>query len=295
MEGYYLKKIIKTLDNLEFELKEDFNFSWLSKYGKVFCVFDKQDSGNICFGVEKENKKLFIKYAGAPTINYDGNYGEAILRMKNSIPIYEDIHHQNLINLIDHFEQSGGYVTIYEWIDGECLHSHWNFDKYPKYTHPSSPNFKFNQLDLELKLGCLDDIFKLHKLVAEKGYVAIDFYDGSIMYDFKRNKTTICDIDFYDKSPLINTMGTMWGSSRFMSPEEFELGATIDEITNVFTMGAIAFELLGDNYNRTIEKWTASEKLFDVAKKATNKNRNERYQSISDFYTNWKSNNISII
>ena len=288
--GDYLKKIIKTLDNIQFELKEDFNFSWLSKYGNVFCVFDKQDSGNICFGVEKEDKKLFIKYAGAPTINYDGNYEDAILRMKNSILIYEDIHHQNLINLIDHFEKSGGYVTIYEWVDGECLHAHWNFDKYPKYTHHSSPNFKFNQLDLELKLDCIDDIFKLHKLVVKKGYVAIDFYDGSIMYDFKTNKTTICDIDFYAKSPFINTMGQMWGSSRFMSPEEFELGATIDEITNVFTMGAIAFELLGNNYNRNIESWTASEKLFDVAKKATSKDKYERYQCISDFYSDWKSN-----
>jgi serine/threonine-protein kinase len=47
----------------------------------------------------------------------------------------------------------------------------------------------------------------------------------------------------------------MWGSSRFMSPEEFELGATIDGSTNVFTMGAVSFELLGNNYNRSIEEW----------------------------------------
>jgi serine/threonine protein kinase, bacterial len=40
-------------------------------------------------------------------------------------------------------------------------------------------------------------------------------------------------------------MGRLWGSSRFMSPEEFGLGAKIDERTNVFNMGAIAFGLLG--------------------------------------------------
>ena len=132
MEVQYLKKIIKTLDNVQFELKEDFDFSWLSKYGDVFCVFDKQDSGNICFGVRRENKKLFIKYAGAPTINYDGKYEDAILRMKNSIPVYEDIQNENLIKLTDHFAQSGGYTTIYQWVDGECLNAHWDFDKYPK-------------------------------------------------------------------------------------------------------------------------------------------------------------------
>ena len=84
-------------------------------------------------------------------------------------------------------------------------------------------------------------------------------------------------------------MGHMWGSSRFMSPEEFEKGATIDEITNVFTMGAITFEILGNNYNRNIEQWKTSEKLFLVAKKATNNDRSQRYQSIDDFYNAWKT------
>lgn len=283
-----MKKFIKQIDSVSFELKEDFDFSWLNNYGKVFCVFDEQDSGNICFGIEGENKKLFIKYAGAPTVNYDGKYEDAILRMKKAISIYENIHHPNLIKLVKHFKQGEGYLSIYEWVDGECLHAHWNFERYPKYTHPESPNFKFNQLRLEQKLNCLDKIFNLHKLIAEKGYVAIDFYDGSIIYNFETNETTICDIDFYTKAPFINTMGRMWGSSRFMSPEEFEKGATIDEITNVFTMGATAFEILGNNLGRNIEQWKASEELFHVAKKATNENRKERYQSISDFHNAWK-------
>jgi serine/threonine-protein kinase len=30
--------------------------------------------------------------------------------------------------------------------------------------------------------------------VAKQNYVAIDFYDGSIMYDFDTNTTTICDL-----------------------------------------------------------------------------------------------------
>ena len=284
-----MEKVIKNIDSVSFKLKKDFDFEWLSKYGKVFCVFDQQDSGNICFGVKNENKKLFIKYAGAPTINYDGKYEDAILRMKTVTSIYKDIHHPNLIKLIEGYKQGEGYASIFEWENGECLHAHWNFDKYPKYTHPKSPNFKFNQLCLELKLDCLDKVFSLHELVAENGYIAIDFYDGSIMYDFVTNKTTICDIDFYVKGSFINTMGRMWGSSRFMSPEEFKRGATIDETTNVFTMGASSFEILGDNNNRTLERWEASDKLFKVAKKATNDDRSKRYQSISDFYNAWKT------
>lgn len=40
----------------------------------------------------------------------------------------------------------------------------------------------------------------------------------------------------------------MWGSSRFQSPEEYQLGADIDEVTNVYTIGATAFALFGE-YN----------------------------------------------
>lgn len=29
----------------------------------------------------------------------------------------------------------------------------------------------------------------------------MDFYDGSIMYDFLTDATTICDIDFFRKTP----------------------------------------------------------------------------------------------
>jgi serine/threonine protein kinase, bacterial len=97
------------------------------------------------------------------------------------------------------------------------------------------------------------------------------------------------DIDFYTKNPFINTMGRMWGSSRFMSPEEFERSAIIDEITNVFTMGAISFEILGNNHNRILEQWKASKKLFRVAEKAISNDRSQRYQSISDFYNAWKT------
>ncbi|MEG6589082.1 hypothetical protein [Paenibacillus barengoltzii] len=77
--------------------------------------------------------------------------------------------------------------------------------------------------------------------MAERGYVAIDFYDGCVLYDFAAQKTILSNIDLYAKSPYINTMGRMWGSSRFMSPEEFTLGAVIDEVSNVYVMGATAF------------------------------------------------------
>ena len=81
-------------------------------------------------------------------------------------------------------------------------------------------------------------------------------------------------------------MGRMYGSAKFMSPEEFELGATIDEITNVYTAGAFAFALFG-NYSRNIVDWKLSNKLFEVATNAVSDDRNKRYQSINEFRKVW--------
>lgn len=267
--------IVKKIDGISFKLKEEFDFSFLSKYGRVFCVFDEQDSGNICFGVQKNDKKFFIKVAGALTAEYDGKPEDAIERLKSAIPIYEDLKHKSLIELLEHRVIYNGYIAVFRWVYGECMGKQY------------SSRYKFKNLTLHEKLNIFDDILLFHKYVNDSGYIAIDFYDGSIMYDFDTHKTTICDIDFYEKKPVTNTMGRMWGSSRFMSPEEYQLGADIDEITNVYLMGATAFALMGGELDRSLEKWEANKALFEVASKAVSKDRKERFQSINQFISAW--------
>ncbi|MGE6540700.1 protein kinase domain-containing protein [Bacillus luti] len=275
------------LNHVTFQLKERHNFDWLIKLGTVFAVFDQQDSGNLSFGVEKDGQKKFIKYAGAPTISYNGNADDAIKKLKNSVSIYEELQHPSLIKLIEHFPVQSGYVLVFNWFDGECLHPHWNFPPPEKYIHPNSPFFKFKHLSINERIRSLNSIFSFHTYVEKKNYVAIDFYDGSILYNFITNETKICDIDLYSKKPYINKMGRLWGSSRFMAPEEFELNAMIDEKTNVFNMGAMAFTLLGGEKDRTFIKWDASKELYEVAYRAVNENRVERYASVNEFYEAW--------
>ncbi|MEZ3425907.1 MAG: hypothetical protein K1W13_00675 [Lachnospiraceae bacterium] len=131
------------------------------------------------------------------------------------------------------------------------------------------------------------DILDFLCYVVRNGYVAIDFYDGSILYDFENHRTTICDIDFFRKQPCRNDMGRMWGSALFQSPEEYRLHADIDEITNVYTAGAMAFALFG-NYNRTRETWQLSDAAFCVAKKAVSEAREARYQSLQALREAWE-------
>ncbi|TVX93538.1 serine/threonine protein kinase [Paenibacillus agilis] len=276
-----------TLDEVEFQLQNEHDFGWLSKLGRVFKVFDKQDSGNISFGVERNGEKIFVKYAGAQTEHYSGITDTAVASLKAAIHLYEKLRHPTLIRLIDHFEVGSGYAAIFEWVEGESLHPHWAFPPPAKYTHPDSPCYRFKQLPVETRLASLERIFDFHVHVEASGYVAVDFYDGSLLYNFTTNEMKICDIDYYQKKPLINKMGKFYGSKRFMSPEEFTLGAPIDERTNVFTMGAMAFALLGGELDRSFSKWDAGKLLHEVAVRAVNEDRELRFASVAAFKAAW--------
>ncbi|WP_419886545.1 serine/threonine protein kinase [Paenibacillus sp. B-A-8] len=282
------KKYTYEIDAVSFQLQEPYDFAWLTKLGVVFKVFDQQDSGNLSFGVEKEGQKFFVKFAGAKPLTFDGNPLDAVSRLIEAIPLYNELESKSLINLVSHFEVGTGYAAVFEWFAGECLHSHWLFAGEAKLSHPESPFYRYKQLSVEQRLASLDVIFSFHELVELQGYVAVDFYDGSILYDFENDETRICDIDFYRLKPTVNDLGeNFWGSSRFKSPEEFILGAPIDEVTNVFNMGATAFVLLGGASDRSFAKWEASKAQYDVALRAVSLEREERFQSVAAFKLAW--------
>ncbi len=90
----------------------------------------------------------------------------------------------------------------------------------------------------------------------------------------------------YRDSPFVNEMGRMFGSSRYMAPEEFERGAAIDERTNVFTMGRTAANLLSDG---TLDRsdFRGSDERYEVVRKACSGERRKRYASVGDFYAAW--------
>lgn len=178
---------------------------------------------------------------------------------------------------------------MFDWVEGTGLNPREHFPPSQKYTNPNSPFKQFKDLSVELRLSAYRRILDFHEFVEDSGYVAVDFYDGSIVYDFDRAALTICDVDHYRPKPYENRMGRMWGSSRFMSPEEFELGAPIDERTIVYCMGATAFCLLGSDRDRAARWWDADERLFRIATKAVAEEPSLRFQSVSRYNDEWKS------
>ena len=284
------------IDDIEFKLRGYQDFSWLNNYGKVFLVIDETGSGCISFGIKNGNKKYFFKIAGAKTVEAEVSEEESIKLLKEAVIKYKDIKHNNLIKYVDSFDYEQFFIVIYEFAEGECLFDHWNFDRY-KITKEITPLMKFKSLSIEKRFCVAEKLFSFFETFIECGYVAVDFYDSSIMYDFDSDKVTFCDIDLFRKLPTINDLGKeYYGTKRLKAPEENELGATIDELTSEFTLGAIIFDMfsnvenLDDRYEagmfipNNFEMFELSKKVYDVLIKATSYDRNNRYKTIKEFH-----------
>ncbi len=272
--------IEQRIDGVPFLLRRPHDFNWLAPFGVVFRVWDRQDSGNIAFGLKIEDQQVFIKYAGAATADYEGHAVDAVRRLREAADVYEILEHPTLVRLLDHFETEDGYAMLFEWAEGELLR---------RDDSPSSPITRFRRLPIDERVDAVERILDFHAHVEAFGYVAIDFYDGSLIYDFERKQITICDIDFYSPTPYTNEMGRMWGSSRFMSPEEYELGSAIDSRTNVYGLGAMAFCLLGSETDRSRERWEAGEALFELAARAVSPDRSDRWETVAELLEAWRA------
>lgn len=291
------------LDGVCFSLKDEYDFSWLKSLGTVFAVFAQNDSGNISFGVNSGHEKWFIKAAGLRTLESIRTPLEAVEALKSAIAVYKDIQHQNLIELVKYFQVGDAYIAMFKWAEGDCLFDYWNFEQYRGNPQMIAPAERFKQLPVTQRIKSADTLFSFLDKVAKSGYAAVDFYDGSILYDFVHNVTTICDIDFFRKKPIKNDMGEeYWGTKRLKAPEEYILHAPIDEITNVYTLGALLFNNYFGHYTEreiqlrytqnqfipcSFEKWDLNKACYDAALKAVELDRTKRYRSIKDFYTAW--------
>lgn len=295
---------INKLDNIEFRLKELHDFSWLKKYGEAFWIVDETGSGCVCVGMKNGDTRLFCKIAGVNTVEAEVSPEESVRILKNAVHLYTDLAHPHLIKLIEHYEYNDFYAAVFQWADGECLFDHWNFEKYKKNPQIKSPKQRFKALPAAKKIKVVDSLFSFLQNVSEKGYTAVDFYDGSLMYDFASDTLTICDIDLFRKAPVINDIGTDWfGTKRLKAPEEYRKGGVIDQQTNLFTLGALIFEFFGNFSDEEMKRryitsrfepcllsnWELGRESYQVAIKAVEADKNRRWRNFAEFFKAWKN------
>ena len=208
---------------------------FLSALGEVFAVFDArtQDSGNISYGVRCGDTAFFVKTAGLPDdprplLGFPARVG----LLENAAALAQSLTppHPALARLRRVLPSPHGPLLVYDWAPGHLLRG-----AALAALHAQTP---------EAALRILDALYDLHRALAAAGWIAVDLYDGSLLYDPTDGRLTVIDLDLYRRGPFRNQMGRMFGSSRFMAPEEHQRGARIDQRTTVFTLGRAACVLL---------------------------------------------------
>jgi hypothetical protein len=259
---------------------------FLERAGRVFATFDArtQDSGNVSFGVEADGARYFVKTAGdsadtKPVLKHS----ERVLLLMNAAKLAGDFQHPALPALHNIIASPWGPMLIYQWAEGDLVGA-----PAEKRSDPASAFQRFRALPLEQLIDAIGVIVEVHQELEARGWVACDFYDRSMIYDFARRKLSLIDLDNYSQGPFVNEMGRMFGSTRFMAPEEFERGAMIDDTTTVFVMGRVMSVFLGDG---ALERSTfsGSGALYELMLHACTEDREARPQSVHDFALAWRA------
>ncbi len=253
--------------------------AYLASIGAVFARFETQDSGNVSYGVRAGEHRFFVKTAGRvhdplPVLSHVAR----IELLRNAVELAR-VSHAAMPALHRVIESPTGPMLVYDWFDGELLHAR-SADR----DEPTSAFQRFRVLPVERIVACLDTVFDLHVVLVRTGWVAGDFYDGCLLYDFASAELRIIDLDNYHRGPYANTTGRMFGSARFMAPEEFTLGATIDERTTVFNFGRTAFVFLGEP-----GAFRGSPTQLAAAARGCDPVPERRFATVADFTTAWRA------
>ena len=246
--------------------------TYLQQIGEMTYRFPEHDSGCQSFRVVSDNQHWFVKYADTP---------QPITWLKQAVRFHAAVQHEALPRLHNTFTTPDGFVLVYDWVDGEGLRPERELSA--GELHPLD---RFCALPTVEIVAALNVIYDVHILIEKRGFIAEDFYDGCIIYNFEKKQVHLYDFDHYHPKPFINDRGRLSGSRRFMAPEEFQKGERIDERTNVFMLGRTAFVLLTNNSNSR-DDWKGNDAMWNVAKKATNVDKQLRYQSVQEFVSAW--------
>lgn len=251
---------------------------YMAQAGEVFRAFRNQDSGCVSYGVLAQGRRWFVKHSEDP---------RGVASLRRAQYLHSNVGHRALPHLYHTFETPGELALVYEWVPGELLYYGRSVME-RHHSHPAHPAVRFRALSTAKILDTLDTIYDVHLILADRGFIAVDFYDGCIIYDFEQSLTHLCDLDEYRVGPFVLEADRGLGSSRFMAPEEFQRGAMIDQITNVFTLGRTAILLLGDGTGSTAS-WRGTDESREVVVRATALDRAGRHQSVRGFVEEWRS------
>lgn len=257
--------------------------------GRVLARYDHrtQDSGNVSWIVRTPEADLFVKTAGEDVPPPDGapipylDHAERVALLRTALEISRTVDHPVLARLRNVAETPSGPMLIYERAPGRLVGVP-SADR----EDPGSSYRRFAEADPRTRLAVFDQLLDAHRAMEAAGWVACDLYDGCLMVDLATSRLTLIDLDTYQRGAFTNGMGTMFGSARFMAPEEFEFGAIIDARTTVFTLGRLISHF-GTGLTEDLEEFCGGGQAGRVIARATRPDCEDRFASVEEFEAAW--------
>ncbi|MFI5046466.1 MAG: serine/threonine protein kinase [Acidimicrobiia bacterium] len=250
------------------------------RVGSVFMSLHMQDSRCHAYGVEAAGQRWFLK---------GSLEARAVPSLERAVAVHRRVAHPSIIPLEHVVRTPGGLVLVYPWIDGEVLYGVPNGGVAARRGR-GSPHERFRALSLAEVLVAFDALLDAHVAIAGAGFVAVDLYDGCFIYDFVARRMWICDLDEYRPGPFVVEGERLPGSTRFMAPEEWVEGATIDERTTVFNLGRTGLVLLDEGPDAPVEvgdSFRGTGAMADVLIHATQLDPEDRHESVAELADAW--------
>ena len=251
--------------------------AYLARIGDVFRVFGKQDSGCMAYGVRlpDRDERWFVKTAVAAA-------GRRSL--ERAWGFHQAVRHPVIVPQVHRIALPDGSGVVMPWLDGEVLYDPAERGRGDR-TSPGSPMARFRSLPVARIEAAFARVLDAHLVVEAAGYVAVDLYDGALLYDFAAEEMRLIDLDEYRPGPFVLDAERLPGSTRFMALEEYERGSTIDIRTTVHVLGRMARLLLdaGDEERA----WRGTPAQLRVLERATHPDPGERFAGVREFADAW--------
>jgi serine/threonine-protein kinase len=178
------------------------------------------------------------------------------------------VQHETLVAPVRVATGDAGPIIVYPWVRGEKLRM----------------NPMVKGLSTAARLAAIESVIEVHALINNAGFVSIDLYDGNLLYD---DRVHVIDIDEYRVVPFVVDAERTLGSTRFMAPEEFRRGATLDRRTTVFQLGRTAAVLFDPPQGLLRDRLPPA--LVHLVARATAAAPNDRYDDASALLRAWQS------
>ena len=265
-------------------MKESEPIELAQTLGKVFWSSQNKESGFSYFGIKSQKNSYFAK-----SISGKSSYQEKATpwpslaqQIRNGFQVAKELNSSLSARPVSLFETNTGPMSVFEWIEGENLYQEAKIR-----SASTSATVRFLSLPSEKLKDCFTRILKVHSRLDHLGWIAGDLYDGSLIYDFSRDKIFVIDFDYYHKGSFENSIGILPGSSRFRAPEESILGAEICSSTTVFTLARLGLYILTRG-SFELEHFIGSDDQANLLTQSTEKRKEDRVGNPTGLLNLWK-------